>query len=161
MILKNVLSNNFLWFNSFHISVQSTVIQNHVPESGHATVKYFIKYFFKFRNFERFLMRLCPIFFFLKIVLVYWHCIKTSKFVFLSLVMSQQSISLLSWNFERFFKPALSHVFVCSNNSCVLALYKNTQTRVPESGHHSTVNIIESLSFWMFLNQTLSHACVS
>ena len=41
--LTNTLSNNFLWLNSFHVSTQTTIIQNCVPESGHATVKYFIK----------------------------------------------------------------------------------------------------------------------
>ena len=43
----------------------------------------------KFRNFECFLIKLLHIFFSLKIVLVYWHCIKLSKFVFLGLVMPQ------------------------------------------------------------------------
>ena len=34
-----------------------------------------------FWNFEYFLNRLCPIFFFFKMVLVCWHCLKTSKCV--------------------------------------------------------------------------------
>ena len=41
--LTKTLSNNFLWLNSFHVSTQTTIIQNCVPESGHATVKYFIE----------------------------------------------------------------------------------------------------------------------
>ena len=43
MILEKTLSNNFLWFNNFHISTQTTVIRNRVPEFGHVTVKYFIE----------------------------------------------------------------------------------------------------------------------
>ena len=43
MILKKTVSNNFLWFNSFHVSTQTTIIQNPVPESSYATVKYFTK----------------------------------------------------------------------------------------------------------------------
>ena len=34
-----------------------------------------------------------------------------------------------------FLKQTLSHIFVSQNGSCVLALYKNTQIRVPEPGH--------------------------
>ena len=41
--LTKTLSNNFLWLNSFHVSTQTTIIQNCVPEAGHATVKYFIE----------------------------------------------------------------------------------------------------------------------
>ena len=43
MTLKKSLFNNFLWFNSFHVLTQTTVIQSRVPESGRATVKYFIE----------------------------------------------------------------------------------------------------------------------
>ena len=43
MIHKKALSNNFLWFNSFHVSTQTTITQNYVTESGHARVKYFIE----------------------------------------------------------------------------------------------------------------------
>ena len=43
MILKNTLSNNFLWFNNFQVSTPTTIIQNRVPESGHATVKYYME----------------------------------------------------------------------------------------------------------------------
>ena len=41
MIVKKTLSNDFLCFNSFHVSTQTTIIQNSVRESGHATVKCF------------------------------------------------------------------------------------------------------------------------
>ena len=41
MILKNPY--NFLWFDSFHVSTQTVIIQNAVSESGHAAVKYFIE----------------------------------------------------------------------------------------------------------------------
>ena len=50
MILKKTLSNNFLWLNRFEVSTQTTIIENCVPESGHATVKYFTK-ILKFRMF--------------------------------------------------------------------------------------------------------------
>ena len=43
MILKKSLSNNFFSINNFQVTTQTTVIQNHVPESGNATVKYFIE----------------------------------------------------------------------------------------------------------------------
>ena len=43
MTLKKTLSNSFLWFNNFHVMIQTTIIQNRVPESGHATVKYIIE----------------------------------------------------------------------------------------------------------------------
>ena len=49
-ILKKTLSHNFLWFNSFHVSTHTTIIQNRVPESGHATVIYFVE-ILKFRMF--------------------------------------------------------------------------------------------------------------
>ena len=39
--LKKTLSNNFLWFKNFHLSTQATIIQNRIPVSGHATLKYF------------------------------------------------------------------------------------------------------------------------
>ena len=41
IILKNNLPKNFLWFNSFHVSTQTAIIQNRIPEPVHATVKYF------------------------------------------------------------------------------------------------------------------------
>ena len=43
MILKETLFNNFLWFNSFHVLTQITIIQNPVLKQCHATVKYFIE----------------------------------------------------------------------------------------------------------------------
>ena len=41
MILKK--SKSFHWFNSFHIPTQATIVQDHVREYSHATVKYFIE----------------------------------------------------------------------------------------------------------------------
>ena len=45
MILKKTLSNNFFWLNSFHVSTQTTIVQNRVTESGLATVNYSISKF--------------------------------------------------------------------------------------------------------------------
>ena len=42
MFLKTTLSNNFFWFNNFHVLTQTTIIQDRVPETGHVAVKYFI-----------------------------------------------------------------------------------------------------------------------
>ena len=41
-ILNDSLEDS-LWFKSFHILTQTTIIQNCFPESGHATVKHLIK----------------------------------------------------------------------------------------------------------------------
>ena len=43
MILEKTLYNKFLWFNNFHMSTQTTVIRNRVPEFGHVKVNYFIE----------------------------------------------------------------------------------------------------------------------
>ena len=46
MILKKTLSHDFVRFNSFHVSAQTTIIQNHfskIQEFDHTTVTYFIK----------------------------------------------------------------------------------------------------------------------
>ena len=68
-------------------------------------------------NFEYFLNKLCPMVSFLKMVLVCWHCIKTSKFVSLSLVMflSLDSFSKIccvyepSWVFMSRFQLVRNH----------------------------------------------------
>ena len=46
MILKKTLSHDFVRFNSFHVSTQTAIIQNHfskIQEFDHTTVTYFIK----------------------------------------------------------------------------------------------------------------------
>ena len=40
---SKTLSHNFLWLNSFPVLTQTTIIRNHVPKSGYATIKCFIK----------------------------------------------------------------------------------------------------------------------
>ena len=67
MILKKTVAHNFFWFNSFQVLAQTKLVQNRVPESGHATVKYFIEIL----KFLMFLKQAQSQFFFLKIVLVY------------------------------------------------------------------------------------------
>ena len=60
-----------------------------------------------------------------------------------------------------FLKHTLSRIFVSQNGSCVLTLYENTETRVPESGYATAECFIEILKFRMFLKQSLSHIFVS
>ena len=55
-----------------------------------------------------------------------------------------------------FLKQTLSHVFDSQNGSCVLALYKNAQLRVPESGHATVKYFIEMVKFKRFLKTMLS-----
>ena len=93
---KIVLPHNFLSCSSFCVNIFSKSFLLFVPAFVHVTVKNFIGYW----SFECFLNRLSPILFFVKIVLVYWHFIKTSKSVFLSLIMPQWNISSKVWNFE-------------------------------------------------------------
>ena len=60
-----------------------------------------------------------------------------------------------------FLKQALSHIFIYQNGSCVSTLYKNTQTRAPESSHDTIIPFIETLEFKRFLKVTLSHILLS
>ena len=62
MILKKTVAHNYLWFNSFQVLAQTKLVQNRVPESGHATVKYFIEIL----KFLMFLKQAQSQFFFLK-----------------------------------------------------------------------------------------------
>ena len=56
-----------------------------------------------------------------------------------------------------FLKQTMSHIFVFQNGSCVLTFHKNTQIRVPKSGHATVKYFTEILEFKMFLKVTLSH----
>ena len=52
MILKKILSRNFIWFSSFHISTQTKATQIRVSEPAHTTVKfYFVTRFQTFRYY--------------------------------------------------------------------------------------------------------------
>ena len=103
----------------------------------------------EFLKFSYFLNRLCPIFLFLKMVLVYRHCIKTPKLVFLSLVMWQYNISSKFWYFECFLNR-LHPIFLFFKMILVLTLYINIQIRFPEPGYATVKYFMEILKFWNF-----------
>ena len=60
-----------------------------------------------------------------------------------------------------FLKQTLSHIIVSQNGSCVVTLHKNTQIRVPESGHATVKYFTETAKFKRFLKITLSHIFLS
>ena len=50
-----------------------------------------------------------------------------------------------------FLKQTLSHIIVSQNGSYVVTLHKNTQIRVPESGHATVKYFTETAKFKGFL----------
>ena len=55
----------------------------------------------------------------------------------------------------------MSHILVSSNDFCVLTLYKNTQTCLPEPDHGTVKYFTESVEFKRFLKFILPHILLS
>ena len=75
---KIILSHSSLSYNSFCVNIFSKNFLLFLP---HLTISQW-KILLNIRNCECFVNTLCITFLFLEIVLVYWHCIKSFKFVF-------------------------------------------------------------------------------
>ena len=60
-----------------------------------------------------------------------------------------------------FLKQTLSHIFVSSNDFCVLTLHKNAQIRVSASGHATVKYFTEIVEFKKVIKITLSHIFLS